>query len=156
VLSRWTQTPLHLHVQDVVPDIAVESGQLRSPLARRAAIRLARWTYGSYRSISVLGAGMRRRLGAYVRFGTDVSIIPNWVRAGRAGATSRSPRVPFEKYAVYAGSLGEKQGVECLSVIEALSSWGTGPVGPAFATGLVSCVWGWWMRRSTTPSSATR
>src|SRR2546422_8384864 len=41
------------HVQDVVPDVAVESGQLGSRLGRLAA-RLARWTYGSFQSISVL------------------------------------------------------------------------------------------------------
>jgi colanic acid biosynthesis glycosyl transferase WcaI len=115
VMARLS-VPAHLHVHDVVPDIAVESGQLRSPLARRVAIGVAGWTYGSYRSISVLSEGMRQRLGTYVDDGTTtVRVIPNWVRNRTPGDSPRSGQVPFASYAVFAGSLGQKQGLSGLT-----------------------------------------
>src|SRR3989442_2402984 len=80
LLARVFRVRVHLHVQDVVPDIAMESGQIGSGLGMRLARRVARWTYRSFRSFSVLSESMAARLRAH----TEASVArplhaPNWV-----------------------------------------------------------------------------
>src|SRR3989449_9512338 len=96
------------HVQDVVPDVAVESGQLGSRLGRLAA-RLARWTYGSFQSISVLSESMAARLRRYTGGARAQLIAPNWVRRGAANGAPLPEPLSGRRYALYAGSFGRSE-----------------------------------------------
>ena len=42
-----------VHIQDLVPDVAIESGQIASRTLRRLARKLGEWTYQSFASASV-------------------------------------------------------------------------------------------------------
>jgi colanic acid biosynthesis glycosyl transferase WcaI len=115
ILRRVLGARVHLHVQDVVPDVAVESGQLRSGWAARLAERIARWTYRSFRSVSVLSEAMASRIRRYTS-GTAqaAAIAPNWVRQVEAKHRPLPEVLVGCPYAVYSGSFGRKQDLDLL------------------------------------------
>ena len=128
VLARCFGSRVHLHVQDVVPDVALESGQLSSGLVGGVTKLVARWTYRSYRSVSVLsesmGARIRRHTGTVTQ---TVTIAPNWVRSS-AGNGVQLPRALIGRsYALYAGSFGRKQDLALLTEAAQLLSKRRGP-----------------------------
>ena len=128
LLSRVFRARVHLHVQDVVPDIALESGQLGSGLGITLARRIARWTYRSFRSFSVLSESMASRLRAHTNGAVTRQLIaPNWVR--RSGVTVPQPpeRLAGRPYALYAGSFGRKQDLTLLTEAAKLLSARQGP-----------------------------
>jgi colanic acid biosynthesis glycosyl transferase WcaI len=115
VLARLAVVPAHLHVQDLIPDVAAESGQLESPWLRRFSTAIARWVYRSYKSLSVLSETMAVRLRSYVGDGPRVTIAPNWVRYPANATAAQMPReIRGMPYVVYAGSAGRKQDLDLL------------------------------------------
>ena len=129
LLARGLGARVHLHVQDVVPDVALESGHLRPGLANWLARALAGWTYRSFRSISALGEPMAARLARYGNGGRGTAVIaPNWVR-NRSPTHARLPEsLAGRPYAVYAGSFGKKQDLAMLVEAAHLLSARDGPV----------------------------
>jgi colanic acid biosynthesis glycosyl transferase WcaI len=118
LLARTVKGRVHLHVQDVVPDVAMESGQLGSGLGRILASGVARWTYSSFRSVSVLSESMAVRLRRYVKGVARAALIaPNWVRDGASGAAPPPEPLTGRTYGLYAGSFGRKQ--DLATIIEA-------------------------------------
>jgi colanic acid biosynthesis glycosyl transferase WcaI len=71
-----------LNVQDIHPDLAIESGILRSPAAIRFAKALERWVYGVAERIVVISDGFRRNLAAKGVPRNKMEVIPNWVDTG--------------------------------------------------------------------------
>jgi len=68
-----------VNVQDIHPDLAIESGILRNPAGIRFAKALERWVYGLADRIVVIGDGFARNLrGKGVPDG-KVTVLPNWV-----------------------------------------------------------------------------
>lgn len=128
VLSRALGARVHLHVQDIVPDVAVESGQLGSGVTLRLARRVARWTYRSFSSVSVLSEAMGARLSVYrdARAATAL-VAPNWVRRGGNPAGRLPDALSGRPYALYAGSFGRKQDLALLTQAAALLSARSGP-----------------------------
>lgn len=132
LLARAFKSRVHLHIQDLVPDVAIESGQLRLGAARAVAGSVARWIYSSFGSVSVLSEGMAGRLHQY-RNGTPGAalIAPNWVRNG-AGDPALLPRLPRalagKRYALFAGSFGRKQDLALLVEAAKLLAERQGPV----------------------------
>jgi colanic acid biosynthesis glycosyl transferase WcaI len=127
-LARCLSARVHLHVQDVVPDVAIESGHLGSGIGLRLAGQLARWTYRSFQSISSLSESMAARLRRYTGKAADSELIaPNWVR--RASAAGRRLPAPLSKrsYALYAGSFGRKQDLALLTEAAGMLSAREGP-----------------------------
>ena len=107
LLARMFGRRVHLHVQDVVPDVAMESGQLGSGLAARLANRVARWTYRSFPSTSVLSESMAVRLRGHTDgVVTRQLIAPNWVRRSTIRVHDLPERLAGRPYALYAGSFG--------------------------------------------------
>ena len=129
VLARALNARVHLHVQDVVPDVAMESGQLGSGLGVRLAGRVARWTYRSFRSVSVLSESMAMRLRRYTGGALKAELIaPNWVRRGSAIGARLPESLTGRPYALYAGSFGRKQDLALLTDAARLLSARDGPV----------------------------
>ena len=128
LLARGLNARVHLHVQDVVPDVAIESGQLGSGLGLKLARCVARWTYGSFRSVSVLSGSMAARLRRY-RGGTAEAevIAPNWVRRGSATEARPPESLTGRRYGLYAGSFGRKQDLALLTEAARLLSAREGP-----------------------------
>ena len=128
IISRTLGARVHLHVHDVVPDVAIESGQLGAGLTGRVARRVARWTYRSFSSVSVLSESMGERLHRYTgSIAQTVTVAPNWVRAGLASDTLPEPLIG-RPYALYAGSFGRKQDLALLSETARLLSERRGPM----------------------------
>ena len=68
-----------LNVQDIHPDLSVESGILSNPFLIRLAQRFEKWIYRHSERILVISDGFKNNL---VKKGVDrnkVGIIPNWV-----------------------------------------------------------------------------
>jgi glycosyltransferase involved in cell wall biosynthesis len=128
LLVRVFHARVHLHVQDVVPDIAMESGQLGSRLLARLAGRVARWTYRSFMSVSVLSESMAARLRRYAGGVAQSQLItPNWVRRGSLEEARIPQQLVGRTYALYAGSFGRKQDLALLIDAARLLSACNGP-----------------------------
>lgn len=74
---RGTRTLVN--VQDIHPDLAIESGILRNPAGIRFAKGLEKWVYGLADRIVVISEGFKRNLLAKGVPAPKVDIIPNWV-----------------------------------------------------------------------------
>jgi colanic acid biosynthesis glycosyl transferase WcaI len=128
ILARLFRARVHLHVQDVVPDIALESGQLGSGFVVRLARRVARWTYQSFPSVSVLSESMAVRLRTHTGDVAQSQLIaPNWVRRGTVDETRIPEQLVGRTYALYAGSFGRKQDLALLTEAAKLLAARNGP-----------------------------
>jgi len=68
-----------LNVQDIHPDLSIESGLLKNPLAIKAALGFEKWIYDGHRNIVVISDGFKRNLTAKGVSPNKISVIPNWV-----------------------------------------------------------------------------
>jgi colanic acid biosynthesis glycosyl transferase WcaI len=71
-----------VNVQDIHPDLAIESGILRSPAGIRFAKSLERAVYGLADGIAVISDGFARNLGRKGVPPAKLAILPNWVDTG--------------------------------------------------------------------------
>ena len=68
-----------LNIQDIHPDLSIESGLLRNPFAIRAALAFEKWIYDRNPEIVVISDGFKANLLAKGVPGEKVEVIPNWV-----------------------------------------------------------------------------
>ncbi len=68
-----------LNVQDIHPDLSIESGILKNPAAIAFAKGLEKWVYGLSDKIVVISDGFKRNLLAKGVPPAKLSVIPNWV-----------------------------------------------------------------------------
>jgi colanic acid biosynthesis glycosyl transferase WcaI len=68
-----------VNVQDIHPDLAIESGILRNRLGIRFAKSLERWVYGLADRIAVISDGFARNLRAKGVPAAKLAVLPNWV-----------------------------------------------------------------------------
>jgi colanic acid biosynthesis glycosyl transferase WcaI len=100
-----------VNVQDIHPDLAIESGILRNPAAVRFAKALERWVYGLADRIVVISEGFARNLRAKGVPGGRIDVVPNWVdtdflRPGpRDNAVSRRSGLDGRFVVMYAGTI---------------------------------------------------
>jgi putative colanic acid biosynthesis glycosyltransferase WcaI len=68
-----------VNVQDIHPDLAIESGILRNPAGIAFAKALERWVYGLADRIAVISDGFARNLRAKGVPERKIAVLPNWV-----------------------------------------------------------------------------
>ncbi len=68
-----------LNVQDIHPDLAMQSGILRNPAGIRFAKSLEKWVYGLSDRIVVISDGFKQNLLGKGVPGAKLDVIPNWV-----------------------------------------------------------------------------
>lgn len=68
-----------LNVQDIHPDLSIQSGLLRNPFLIRAAQAFEKWIYRRSEEILVISDGFRRNLLAKGVPDRKIRILPNWV-----------------------------------------------------------------------------
>jgi colanic acid biosynthesis glycosyl transferase WcaI len=68
-----------VNVQDIHPDLAIESGILRNPAGVRFAKALERWVYGLADGVAVISEGFARNLGRKGVPAAKLTVLPNWV-----------------------------------------------------------------------------
>jgi colanic acid biosynthesis glycosyl transferase WcaI len=71
-----------VNVQDIHPDLAIESGILRNPAGIGFARALERWVYGLADRIVVISDGFARNLRAKGVPDAKLAVLPNWVDTG--------------------------------------------------------------------------
>jgi colanic acid biosynthesis glycosyl transferase WcaI len=68
-----------VNVQDIHPDLAIESGILKNPAGIRFAKALEKWVYGLADRIAVISEGFARNLLEKGVPAGKVEVLPNWV-----------------------------------------------------------------------------
>jgi colanic acid biosynthesis glycosyl transferase WcaI len=68
-----------VNVQDIHPDLSIESGLLRNPLAIKAARAFEKWIYDRNETIAVISEGFKKNLLRKRVPPAKVEVIPNWV-----------------------------------------------------------------------------
>lgn len=123
VLKRFRGTPFVLHIQDLWPDTVTASGMLPrwfEPLVRLPLEWFCRRAYANASIIGIITPGMRHVLVERGVSDEKIVEIPNWADESIfhpvAGGTStrESLGLPPGFVAMYAGAIGEVQGLETL------------------------------------------
>jgi len=68
-----------LNVQDIHPDLSIESGLLKNPTAIKMAKGFEKWIYDNSENILVISEGFKRNIVSKGIPPEKVKIIPNWV-----------------------------------------------------------------------------
>jgi len=68
-----------VNVQDIHPDLAIESGILKNPAGIRFAQALEKWVYGLADRIVVISGGFARNLSGKGVPAAKLEVLPNWV-----------------------------------------------------------------------------
>jgi colanic acid biosynthesis glycosyl transferase WcaI len=68
-----------LNVQDIHPDLSIESGLLRNPVAIRAALWFEKAMYDGHDRIVVISDGFKKNLLAKGVPAKKIAVLPNWV-----------------------------------------------------------------------------
>jgi colanic acid biosynthesis glycosyl transferase WcaI len=122
--ARLTGATACLHVQDLEIEAA---GELRM-LARSRLYRMAQGAYGwllrRFDLVSTISERMRRRLAAHGLPEERLCLFPNWVDTGTILPLAEGSRLrgklgfgDDQLVVLYAGSMGEKQGLEGLAAV---------------------------------------
>ena len=119
--------PLVIHVQDLQLDAARELGILRQPLLLRGLAGVERRLLQRAQAVTTISRSMVDRLEAKGLPAARVHLLPNWadldnLRPGpRHNAIRRELGLTSEIVVLYAGNLGEKQGLEVVLQAAALT-----------------------------------
>jgi len=68
-----------LNVQDIHPDLSIESGLLRNPLAIKIALGFEKWIYDGHDQIIVISDGFKKNLIDKGVPAEKIAVLPNWV-----------------------------------------------------------------------------
>jgi colanic acid biosynthesis glycosyl transferase WcaI len=79
ILNKLKGTPVIFNVQDIHPDLAINSGILTNPLAIRMAKKFEKWAYDKSDAIVAISQGFKNNLIAKGVPAKKIKIIPNWV-----------------------------------------------------------------------------
>jgi len=128
--SRMLGIKSWLHIQDYEVDAAFGLGLVRGARVRRFALSVERWLLGRFNRVSTISAAMLDKARDKGIDETRLVLLPNWVdvrsiypHAGGASETGEPVNgyramlgIPADAVVVlYAGSLGNKQGIELLA-----------------------------------------
>lgn len=128
--SRMLGIKSWLHIQDYEVDAAFGLGLVRGTRVRRLALSVERWLLSRFNRVSTISAAMLDRARDKGIDETRLVLLPNWVDVRAiyphpAGASETGEPVngyrtmlgiPADAVVVlYAGSLGNKQGIELLA-----------------------------------------
>jgi len=109
------------HVQDLQVDAAKDLGMIRNERFLRVLFAAERWILQRSTAVSTISEGMRRKLLAKGLSPEKALLFPNWVDTNHiyplpVGASLRRELglKVTDRVILYAGNLGEKQGLEIL------------------------------------------
>jgi glycosyltransferase involved in cell wall biosynthesis len=119
--ARLRRVPFVFEVRDLWPEVPIEMGALRNPVARRLAGALANFAYRNAAEVIALSPGMADGVGKR-RPGTPVTVVPNAADLDLFAVDQASVRRFREEHRwlgdrpliVYTGALGAVNGVDYL------------------------------------------
>jgi colanic acid biosynthesis glycosyl transferase WcaI len=127
LLARRRAMPLVIHVQDLQLDAARELGILKQPLLLAGLTRLERHLFRQAGAVTTISRAMAARLTAKGVPASRLHVLPNWADldnirpAERHNLIRRELGLTSETIVLYAGNLGEKQGLEVVLQAAALT-----------------------------------
>lgn len=119
--ARLSGAKAWLHIQDLEVDAAFDMGLLPKGRVRKLALAVERWLLSRFDRVSTISEAMHDRVMAKDVAADRVGMFPNWVDV--AAITPMVQPSTFRKeldladgtrVALYAGNLGEKQGLELM------------------------------------------
>jgi colanic acid biosynthesis glycosyl transferase WcaI len=119
-LARRQGIPFIFHFQDLQLDAARDLGILRQPLLLAAVEGLEAWLLRQARMVTTISPAMAARLADKGAFPARLRVLPNWadlehIRPGpRDNPWRRGQGLEDAILALYAGAMGEKQGLELI------------------------------------------
>lgn len=121
LLARCCRARSWLHIQDFEIDAAFELGILSQPWIRKIVLAMERFLLGRFDRISTISSRMQQRLDDKGVSPHRQILFPNWVDVEQIFPLDR-PSVyreklhlePHQQVVLYAGNMGEKQGLEVL------------------------------------------
>jgi glycosyltransferase involved in cell wall biosynthesis len=121
VAARLRRVPFVFEVRDLWPEVPIEMGALRNPIARRLAGALASFAYRNAEEVIALSPGMAAGVAAR-RPGTRTTMIPNAADLAMFEVRPEAVRRFRDEHRwlgdrpliVYTGALGAVNGVEYL------------------------------------------
>lgn len=120
-VAKLSHAKAWLHVQDLEVDAAFDMGILPGGGLRRMAGAIEGWFMRRFDRVSTISAAMRGRLAAKGVPETRLILFPNWVDTDDIRPLERPSLLRAEMsldtariVALYAGNLGEKQGLHIL------------------------------------------
>ena len=119
VAAKRRRAPFVFNIQDVFPDVAVETGTITSPRVIEAAQRLERFVYDRADLVTVLSEEMQRNVESKTSSPTE--IIPNFVDtfsfvpADRINSYRREFDLADKRVVMYCGNVGFSQSIELLA-----------------------------------------
>lgn len=114
-----------VNVQDIHPDLAIESGILKNPLGIRFAKALEKWVYGLADRIVVISDGFARNLREKGVPAGKLEILPNWVDtdflkpAPKDNSVSRRHGLHDKFVVMYSGTVSISSNAALERVLEA-------------------------------------
>ena len=111
--------PFVFNIQDVFPDVAIETGTISSPRVISAAKRLEKFVYDSADVVTVLSEEMQRNVEG--KTDSETAIIPNFVDIStfEPMPLNNSYREEFDlvgkRVVMYCGNVGFSQSIELLA-----------------------------------------
>jgi len=128
IVGMLKRARVFFHIQDLVPDAAVATGQLmEGQRLLRWARRLERFVYGRAREIGVICEGFRANLLSKGVAPDKIRLLPNsidvdFIRLGPRDNAFRTRQgiAPSTFLVMYSGSIALKQGLEVLIDVAAL------------------------------------
>lgn len=120
LLGLWHRAPFIYNVQEVYPDIAINLGAVRNPIAIRALFSLERFVYARASHITVIADRMRTRLLDKGVDAARVSVVPNFIDPDSMQAVpapndfTREHELDGHFVVTYAGNMGPAQGLDAL------------------------------------------
>jgi len=123
---KWKGAGVLMSVQDIHPDLSIESGLLRKKWAISLARKFEKWIYKQADDIVVISKGFKQNLLNKRVDDDTLHIVPNWVDAGFMRPYPKNNRVSRrfsleEKFvAMYSGTLTLSSYVTLEKVMEAV------------------------------------
>lgn len=124
LLARLAGAKSVLHVQDYEVDALFGLGLMKGGRLRRLAFALERLTLRAFTRVSTISSGMLQRAREKGVPEERLCFFPNWSETARFRRVARAPALlqrlgiaPEKRVLLYAGNIGQKQGLEV--VIEA-------------------------------------
>ncbi|WP_420458895.1 WcaI family glycosyltransferase [Neolewinella sp.] len=117
---KWLHgTPVVNHIQDLQVDAARDLGIIRQPWLLRLLESAERWALQAVSAVSTISTGMQRKVVKKGLNPDEIILFPNWVdkKLVHPVARAESARRDWglddrDRLVLYAGNLGEKQGLE--------------------------------------------
>ena len=122
---KWLYgTPVINHIQDLQVDAARDLGIIKQGWLMRLLESAERWLLRQVSAVSTISTGMQRKIAQKEVNIDNIILFPNWVDADLVHSVPKSASTRNEwgfddhhRIVLYAGNLGEKQGLEDVLIV---------------------------------------